>query len=197
MADILDSQRRLGPTFIQLPPDFGPDQFDVLEAYLRSLPTHLQWAVEVRHHDWYDSASNEWRLDELLHGLQMDKVLFDSRPLFSKPPADEIEKVSQGRKPRTPHRTTVTCRNPFVRLVGRNHLPDVEPWIREWVETVSQWLAEGLEPYVFTHAPDDQFAPEFARMFYLRLRERCPELPEMPGWPGDRPRTRFEQRSLF
>jgi uncharacterized protein YecE (DUF72 family) len=197
IADVLDSQRKLGPTFIQLPPDFSPQSFDVLERYLKSLPTHFPWAVEVRHWDWYDGGPNEWKLDELLRELRMDKVLFDSRPLFSKPPADEIEKISQGRKPRTPHRTTVTSQHPFLRLVGRNHLADVEPWINEWAEEVAGWLRDGRTPYVFTHAPDDTFAPQFARMFLTRLRECLPDLPDLPRWPGDSDRPRFEQRSLF
>ncbi len=198
LLNILDAGRKLGPSFLQLPPDFSPDQFSVLEKYLRALPAYLPWAVEVRHHDWYDSGINEWRLDELLRDLGIDKVIFDSRPLFSRPPADEIEVVSQKRKPRTPVRRTVTGKCPFLRIVGRNQLSDVTPWIEEWAPVIADWLQQGLTPYIFTHAPDDRFAPEFARMLHNRIRSFRPELPPMPPWPGEKPSgLRHVQRPLF
>jgi len=40
---------RLGPCSVQLPASFGPDDLGVLTAFLDSLPTALDWAVEVRH----------------------------------------------------------------------------------------------------------------------------------------------------
>lgn len=198
VLSVLDAAHRIGPAFIQLPPDFGPDQFERLERYLRSLPTWLQWAVEVRHHEWYDKGANEWRLDELLIELGMDKVLFDSRPLFSAPPADQVEKISQSRKPRTPVRRTVTGQHPFLRIVGRNQLSDVTPWIAEWAPVIVQWLRQGLSPYVFAHAPDDRHAPEFARRIYLQVRSLMPELPELAAWPGEsRSSVRHRQKLLF
>jgi len=185
VADVLDVHRCLGPSFLQLPPDFSPQESRVLESFLRSLPTYLPWAVEVRHGDWYDSGPHEKWLDELLTELHMDKVLFDSRPLYSKPPADDIERISQTRKPKTPIRQTVTGQHPFLRIVGRNQLEEVQPWIDEWAPVIAGWIARGLQPFVFTHAPDDKFAPEFARMMYAKIRSYLPSLPEMVPWPGE------------
>ena len=59
LLHVLDERCQVGPTFIQLPPDFSPSQMEILENYLKSLPRHLPWAVEVRHLDWYDRDNNE------------------------------------------------------------------------------------------------------------------------------------------
>ncbi|MEM1071018.1 MAG: DUF72 domain-containing protein, partial [Planctomycetota bacterium] len=77
----LAAANRLGPTFLQLGPSFGPDRFDVLKRYLEQLPKDFRWAVELRHLDWYDSGSNEQRVNDLLTNFGIDKVLFDSRAL--------------------------------------------------------------------------------------------------------------------
>ena len=61
VLDVLHEADRLGPSFVQLPPDFSPASFSTLESWLRRLPKHLSWAVEVRHHDWYDEGSVESR----------------------------------------------------------------------------------------------------------------------------------------
>jgi len=198
VADILDVARCLGPSFLQLPPDFSPESRSVLEKFLRELPTYLPWALEVRHFDWYDAGPVERWLDKLLTELRIDKVLFDSRPLYSKPPADEIEKASQSRKPKTPIRHTVTGEHPFLRIVGRNNLDDVTPWIDEWAPIIAGWIVKGLTPFVFTHAPDDKFAPEFARRMHAAVKKLLPSLPEMPAWPGEAAvQDARKQRTLF
>ena len=124
---------RLGPTFLQLGPHFAADRLDVLTKYLTQLPREFPWAVEVRHQSWFDSATNETRLDDLLKSLNIDKVIFDSRPLNQAPPEDEFEKESQRRKPKTPVRTTATGKHPLLRLIGRNRVNLVESHIAEWV----------------------------------------------------------------
>lgn len=191
---ILRDADRLGPTLLQLPPYFAGDQLANLAAYLDRLPDWLPVAVEARHADYFDGADVERALDRLLAGRGADRALFDSRPLFSAPPSDPIEQASQSRKPRSPFRTTVTGRSPMVRLVGRNHLPAVDPWINEWAAVVGGWIEQGLTPYFFTHAPDDTLAPAFAERFHQELQRRSPSLHNLPEWPG---RAAPRQQSLF
>lgn len=163
---VLAAGDRLGPSFLQLGPDFGPSRANDLEKYLDSLPSDLSWAVEVRHLDWFDSGANEARLNEMLAVRNIDRALFDSRPLYQSPPDDEVERVSQTRKPKSPLRTTVTGQRPMLRIVGRNRIELVQDFVCEWAPVVFDWIQQGLRPYIFTHAPDDQFAPGFARMFW-------------------------------
>ncbi len=185
--NVLRQAERLGPTFLQLGPEFGPDRAAVLEAYLDELPPEMSWAVEVRHPGWFDSGPNEQRINEMLRQRQMDKVLFDSRALFQLPPDDQIENASQKRKPKTPVRQTVTGRRPMLRLVGRNQLDLVDRFTEQWVQIVADWIAQGLQPYIFAHAPNDALAPELARRFWNRLAPLLPppqpELPRLPAKP--------------
>lgn len=191
---LLHKADRLGPTLLQLPPSFAGDQLPSLAAYLADLPPELPVAVEVRHADYFDRARNERALDAALAKAGADRALFDSRPLFSAPPTDPIEQASQGRKPRSPHRTTVTGSTPMLRFIGRNQLGRIDPWIEEWTEVVAGWIEAGLTPYVFTHAPDDAKAPLFAERFHAALKKRVPTLPDLPPWPG---RSMPKQQSLF
>ena len=197
VAEILQQAGCLGPSFLQLPPDYSPRFQEDLERFLRSLPPQMPWAVEVRHPAWFDSARHEQTLDELLRELAMDKVIFDSRPLYSKPPSDDIERASQTKKPKTPVRTTVTGKRPFLRLIGRNNLDEVQPWIDEWSPIIAGWLRDGLDPYIFTHAPDDRFAPKFARRLHEAIRAHLPELSPPPVWPGESERPPEVQLTLF
>lgn len=196
---ILQAANRLGPSFLQLPPTFDGGQFLALENYLRAFVTEdLPLAVEVRHADYFDSGPVERQLDALLNELDIDRVIFDSRPLFSAPPADPAEVESQRRKPRSPLRHTVTGQHPFLRLIGRNDLAATRPWIEEWAPIISDWLRQGRSPFVFTHTPNDFFAPAMARALHQELLKFLPDLPALPAWPHEkRALIRARQRTLF
>lgn len=195
---ILQQRDRLGPAFLQLPPEFGARHFTALARFLNGWPADLPIAVEVRHPDFFDGEVHEQRLNDLLQSRGMDRCLFDSRALFSAPPTDEAERESQRRKPKSPYRTTVTARRPMVRFVGRNDVTQVQPWIDEWAATLAGWIQQDLHPIIFTHSPDDAFAPEFARILWKAIREQASDLPPLPAWAGDIERgQRKTQRTLF
>lgn len=197
ILSVLTESGRSGPSFLQLPPTFSFAEFDRLQTYLEGLPAEFSYAVEVRHPDFFDEGTAETTLNEALRALKIDRVLFDSRPLFSRPPADSSEEVAQSRKPRSPLRRTVTGTRPMLRLVGRNSVHDTRPWIEEWAETVADWIRAGLEPYVFTHSPNDAFAPELASTFHSTLQTHLPSLAELPAWPGRKDDTGPRQLHLF
>jgi uncharacterized protein YecE (DUF72 family) len=187
---VLDRQQCLGPTFLQLSPQFSGRYRQRLEDFLRKLPSQFPWAVEVRHADWFDEGPCERWLDSLLEELGIDRVLLDSRPLYRLPPRDPSEAESQRRKPRSPWRTTVTARAPFVRLIGRNRWEEVADFWESWAEQVASWIRQGFRPRIFTHAPDDAFAPQLARYFHELLKQKfaglqavhpIPTLPDLEG----------------
>ena len=190
--EILHDHGKLGPTFLQLAPGFDPGRIDVLADYLSSLPIHFPYAVEVRNKGWFDpQAENE--LNHLLAEHHVDRVIFDSRPLFSAPPSDETEHESQRRKSNLPVRMAVTGRYPLLRFIGRNDIPLTKPWIKEWVPTVANWIENGLTPFIFTHTPDDRWAPEFARLFQNSLAQRVDCVDPIEQWPFEAPK----QKELF
>lgn len=197
VLDVLAEHDRLGPSFLQLPPNFDASGFESLVFYLRQWPRHFPLAVEVRHRDWFDRGRHELALGRLLEDVGRDRVLFDSRALYATPPDTPAEEVSQTRKPKSPIRRTVNGERPFVRFIGRDDVTLVDPWIEEWSQTVAGWLNAGLKPLVFTHAPDDTFAPEFARRFHRALATSLSALPPLPEFPGETEPSPDEQLSLF
>jgi uncharacterized protein YecE (DUF72 family) len=182
--EILARHNRLGPTFLQLAPSFSPRQFDSLAQLITQLPREWPWAVEVRHRDWYEDASCEERLNALLHTHGIDRVLFDSRPLNALDASDAFESASQIRKPKLPLRSDVTGPRPMVRLIGRNQIAEVDLYWEEWADRLAQWIRDGLQPWIFTHAPDDTFAPTLVRSLHERLQQRIPSLPSLPSLDG-------------
>ncbi len=190
----LQAADRLGPTLLQLPPFFSDGQFDDLARFVEAWPKDLPLAVEPRYEAYFDGGPVENEFDALLRERGVDRALFDSRALFNSPPEDESEKASRGRKPNPPHRQTVTGRGPFLRFIGRNRLSLIDPWIGAWGEVIAGWIEAGLNPYIFCHAPNDAFAPAFARRLHAALQKRLPQLPDMQAWPGQ---SAPKQQSLF
>jgi len=178
--EILRDAGRLGPTFLQLPPSFSFRYFPQLKTFLHQLPRDWPWAVEVRHLDWFDEGNQEARLDELLQSLGIDRVLFDSRTLNAMDATDASEEASQKRKPKSPFRTSITGKRPMLRLIGRNDVAEVEESWRQWSQIIANWIRDGYEPWIFTHAPDDTYAPALARMLHEMIRSQLPELLELP-----------------
>lgn len=170
----------LGPSFLQLHASFGPERLEELEGFCEAWPTAFPLAVEPRNEAFFQSGRHEQRFDELLERHAMDRALFDTRAIHSSPPDDEVERISQGRKPKVAARKTAVGKHPFIRFVGRNQIEKADPWLEELVETVSGWISQGLKPYVFLHAPDDTFAPDLCRRFHQRLAEAIGGLPELP-----------------
>lgn len=197
VLQVLGKAGRLGPSFLQLPAQFGPDGLPRLRRFLDQLPSEFPYAVEVRHPAFFASGAEELAFDELLEQRNIDRVLFDSRALYSAPPSDEFEAESQRRKPRVPWRRTVTGKRPLVRFVGRDDVAQSVPWLAEWALIVAEWISSGLRPYFFTHAPDDAFAPAMARRFHDELRRVSPSIPPLPPPLAERPEPGLRQRELF
>lgn len=191
---ILRDANRLAPLMLQLPPFCGGDQLAEIETYLRSLPKEFRYAVEVRHKSFFEQGASEHALNNLLAKLKVDRVLFDSRPLYSAPASDEHEKISQSRKPNLPVRQTVTGTHPMLRFIGRDDLQSLPNWVEQWTAITARWLSEGRTPYVFMHAPNNDLAPLLCEMFHESLRQHIDSLPTLPAWPG---RAMQKQTQLF
>jgi uncharacterized protein YecE (DUF72 family) len=185
IVSILDEGQHAGPSFLQLPPWFESSRLDELIKFLVLLPKHLPWSVEVRHESWFQNDAAEADFHEALVSLQMDRVIFDSRALFQSPPDDPIEAESQKRKPKSPIRFVRTGKRPVLRIVGRNQVELADRYVEQWLPVLDQWVRDGCKPYVFTHAPDDAFAPAFARrmagFFKDRFRPDAATLPLPPA----------------
>lgn len=184
---------KLGPFMIQLPPDFSANHLPRLENLLSLLPKDLNYSVEVRHKDFFDHGKHERNLVSLLKSYNTDRVIFDTRRLFSVKATETSILEAQKKKPKVPVRFDNTHSRPVVRYVGTNDILNNEPYLKEWAIVVAEWIREGLHPYVFIHAPDQARQPELCSHFH-KLMSNLIDLPPLPPWPV---KTQNEQLGLF
>lgn len=185
---------RCGPITAQLPPSFGPGDLGVLAAFLRRAPQSVRWCVEVRHPQFFDGGRAHEHLDRLLADRGAERVILDSRTLFSKPPSDDYERDIWTKKPRVPVIATAITDTPIVRIIGRtSNAETIEGW-QPWFPVLTDWIAEGRSPIVFVHTPDNVDALRLARQFHADLTASGCDAGLLPTPVGDEP---VAQPSLF
>ncbi|MEH6490814.1 DUF72 domain-containing protein [Halopseudomonas sp.] len=178
-------EQRLGPVWLQLPQRFAPASLSELTTFLDALPGEFDYAVEVRHLDFFRKDSHEQQLNRQLHQRGVERIIFDTRALFASTDTSPATLEAKARKPRLPVHALALTAQPAVRFVGgmdnAANLAALQPWITK----CAQWLEAGLRPLVFMHTPDNRLAPELARCFHQQLQRRLADLPPMPVWPGE------------
>ena len=176
----------MDPVAIQLPASFGPESLGVLDDFLGSVRADIRFAVEVRHLDFFDGASCERELNDLLFRRGTDRIILDSRAVFAGPRVTPSEHEAFENKPRVPARAVATNDRPVVRFIGQTEPSANSAFWRPWVETSARWLSDGRSPTVFIHTPDNVDALMLARQFYDEVRAEVPELPAQPEAPTPR-----------
>ena len=171
---------RLGPTWIQLPPSFGPEDLPVLDTFLAGLPSDWTWGVEVRNRAFEADGPAERALNDLLHQRGVERVIIDTRAVFAGPRETPAEIEAFERKPRLRVRPVALGPNPVVRFIGQTDHAANPPFWEPWVAKVAQWVTEGRRPIVFIHTPDNARAPQHAREFHRDVAAAVPldPLPE-------------------
>ncbi|WP_285008646.1 DUF72 domain-containing protein [Pedobacter faecalis] len=160
----------LGPCFLQLGDNFGPNNMDVLQAYLESLPLDLRVFVEVRHPAWFADPDANRQLFAMLSDLKKGAAITDA----------------SGR--RDCLHMEVTVPQTFVRFVGNGseHQESDFRRIDDWVQRIKIWMEGGLsEVYFFLHQHDEKDTPILAdytiKQFNLHLNARIPEIRFLGG----------------
>lgn len=147
---------QLGPIFIQVPERFSPKQRDKLFRYLETLPTDLQFFLEVRHPDWFSDKKARKELFDTLRHLKIGAVITDTA----------------GRRDCAHMELTVP--KTFIRYVGNNLHPTDYTRCDDWVNRIQYWLNKGLqELYFFMHMHDEAYSPELTVYLVDQLNERC------------------------
>ena len=140
---ILAFEKYLGPIFIQVSETFSPKRKEELFGFLRSLPTDLQFFLEVRHPDWFAKTEIENELLTTLKDINMGIVITDT----------------SGR--RDCAHMHLTLPKAFIRYVGNSLHPTDYTRVDEWIERMKYWLDNGLqELYFFMHMHDEATSPE-------------------------------------
>jgi uncharacterized protein YecE (DUF72 family) len=161
---------RLGCSFLQLPPSFGPADTGKLLKFLRIFPKGIPLAIELRSERWFAKSG---ALDDLAAHLTDHGV------------ALVVSDVA-GRRDVVHMR--LTAGRVLVRFVGNGLHPTDYQRIDEWVSRLKSWIDAGLrEVFFFCHEPDNVLAPELA-VYLLRqiavlkgVATRGPRLQDSPG----------------
>jgi uncharacterized protein YecE (DUF72 family) len=172
---------RLGPIFMQLPPQYGPTMLNDLSAFLSAWPQHeIPLAVEVRHPDWFREPHTQ-ALTALLEKLGVGRVLLDTRPIYDGP--DDPQITTERRKPKLPLQPSVTAPFSLVRFVTHPRRESNKLFMEEWGIHIEQWLRQGTRIYFFVHCPIEDHSPGTARYFQHLLEQRKIPVPSLP-WDG-------------
>jgi len=163
----------LGPIFIQVSDTFSPKRKEELFKYLKTLPTDLQFFLEVRHPDWFKKDDIRTELLEFLKGINVGFVITDTA----------------GR--RDCAHMYLTLPKAFIRYVGNSlHKSDLTR-SDAWVERIKYWLDNGLEElYFFMHMHDEATSPELTVYLVDKMNKEL-------GLNLIKPTFVTQQKSLF
>lgn len=153
---------KLGPTMLQLPGRLAGERLPYILALMDEWQLSTPLSVEVRHLDFFDKGECETDFLKALSERQVDRVVMDSRPVFSTPAYNDSLLDAQQKKPRVPCHPVATAATPIVRYIGHPDLPRNHVWLDQWAVKIRQWLEQGLSPIVFVHSSDNIAAPTLA-----------------------------------
>lgn len=152
---------------------FSPNRKEELFTYLKSLPTDVQFFLEVRHSSWFlnDAVRNE--LTQFLKDNHIGFVITDTAGFRA-----------------CPH-MYLTVPKTFIRYVGNSlHASDYTR-IDAWVERMKFWLNNGMEElYFFMHMHDEATSPELTVYLVDKMNAAC-------GLNLIKPTFTNQQQSLF
>jgi uncharacterized protein YecE (DUF72 family) len=167
---------RLGPLFIQLPPNYGPALLPDLEAFLTGIEAcGAPLALEVRHPQWFQ-PNDAQRLNTLLSRLSMGRVLLDTRPIYEC--EDDPQLTAERRKPKLPLQPIATAPFVFIRYISHPNQSFNHAFMADWVPHLQGWLRQGTRVYLFVHCPVEEHSPQNSEL-------SIPPLPwmQIPGEP--------------
>jgi uncharacterized protein YecE (DUF72 family) len=163
--------KKLGTSFLQLPPHYGPDKVKQLIYFLNAIPEDFELSIEFRHEGWFNDK------------LKFDKIF---NYLEDRLQGAVITDVA-GRRDVLHQR--LSNRTAFIRFTANDLHPTDYSRIEDWTILLKKWLAEGLkEVYFFVHTPDKILCPELANHFLQKMKIAPIKLPPSDG---------FKQGNLF
>ncbi|NLQ18104.1 DUF72 domain-containing protein [Marinomonas sp. M1K-6] len=174
MLSLQPLQTKLGPIMLQFPAICDERALARILALCDMWTLSAPLSVEVRNLAYFDKSEVESRFLSALSVRGVNRVVMDSRPVFSTDAYCESLVDAQKKKPRVPCHPVATAGHPVVRFIGHPDLPRNEVWLDQWAAKLSQWLSEGLLPSVFVHSSDNIAAPTLAGQLDEKVRALTP-----------------------
>ncbi len=164
IAQMQELGERLGVMFVQLPPNYKPDNLADLTTFLTALPRQdVDIALEVRHLDWFKSPQQE-RLTELLIKLHVGRVILDTRSIYEADPA--LGERVECKKPCVPLALSLTAPFSIIRYVSHPVQSANQVWLAGWTSQIQTWLERDPQIYMFVHCPIEARSPINARYLH-------------------------------
>jgi uncharacterized protein YecE (DUF72 family) len=158
----------LGTSFLQMPPNYPPKNYQELEAYLKTLPKNFKLTVELRHPEWFKDSGPVNETFEMIRKLGYGMIITDAA----------------GRRDCLHMR--LTNGEAFIRFVGNSLHPTDYTRIDEWVQRLKKWLAEGIERvYFILHMHDEKDSPELTAYTIKELNKHCKLNLKAPEFYGE------------
>jgi uncharacterized protein YecE (DUF72 family) len=155
LRGVVAFEKHLGPIFIQVSDAFSPKRKEELFTFLKSLPTDIQFFLEVRHPDWFKNNMAK-EFFETLHSLNMGAVITDTA----------------GR--RDCAHMHLTLPKTFIRYVGNSLHPTDFTRIDAWIERMKYWLNNGINDiYFFMHMHNEATSPELTVYLVDKINAAC------------------------
>lgn len=143
LESMLAFGEHLGPIFLQVSDKYAPTRRDVLFSYIKSLPTDMQFFLEVRHPDWF---SDKTVMNELLQTLRETNTGL-------------IITDTAGRRDCAHMHLTIP--KTFIRYVGNSLHPTDYTRTDAWIKRMHHWMNSGIEEiYFFMHMHEEATSPE-------------------------------------
>jgi uncharacterized protein YecE (DUF72 family) len=156
LRGIVAFEKHLGPVFVQVSDAFTAKRKEELFNFLQSLPTDMQFFLEVRHPDWFAKTDLRDELFEFLRSINMGIVITDTA----------------GRRDCAHMHLTIP--KAFIRYVGNSlHKTDYTR-VDDWISRMKYWLEKGIEElYFFMHMHDEAYSPELTVYMVDKLNKAC------------------------
>lgn len=175
-------REKLGPFRIQLPSSFEPVMLPRLEKLLTALPRTFNYAVETQHANFFDRGNTEHDLVQLLKSYGVDRIITDTRKLYSTKVRSPDILEARKNNPNLPVRFNATGSRPMVRYLGTNDILNNEVYLTEWAIVVADWIKDGLHPYVIISTPNLVSEPDLSTHFH-KLLVNLIKIAPLPEWP--------------
>ena len=167
---------KIGLLNLQLPKSFNSEGVEHIHRFLLALPKTFNYSVEVRHPEFFAKGDEERAFNQMLLETGVNRVMFDTRPIFAVTAMDSATLDAQQKKPKVPLHVISTGQHPQVRFISTMLWSESDRYLDQWVSKVLQWIDEGRVPYLFFHTPDCAEAPELAARFVDKLKQAKPSV---------------------
>ncbi len=154
-------ENKVGVLWLQLPPQFSPDSFELLHKFIRCYQRPIPLAIELRHPDWFSENSYLEKVFDVFSTHQTTFILTDT---------------SGRRDVLHPY---VSSDKIFIRFTGNSlHQTDYER-IDQWISSIQKSFEYINECYFFFHQPQEHLGVELAQYFLEKFTFEVQQKPKL------------------